>query len=161
MFLPLVGDPGCLRSSFRADPGRWLPEARALGVDRWSTVVHGAGWSQRVAMHVGTPWSSTNTLWRSLSWEPLRAEDAGADRPLRHLPTFDGELGLFAAGDRASLAIEGRYRAPGGPFGAVLDGLALHRVARGTANRLMEDVATYLRDEAAELCLGHGTPSVG
>lgn len=161
MFLPLVGDPVCLRLSFRADPERWLPEARASGEGCWSTVVHGVGWSQRVAMRVGTPWSSTNTLWRSLSWEPLRAEDAVADRPLRHLPTFDGELGLFVAGDRASLAIEGRYRAPGGPFGAVLDGLALNRVARGTANRLMEDVATQLRDESAGLCLGRGTPPVG
>ncbi|MFO7777869.1 MAG: hypothetical protein R6V28_05915 [Nitriliruptoraceae bacterium] len=112
-------------------------------------------------MRVGTPWASTNTLWRSLSWEPLRAEDAGGDRPARHLPAFDGELGLFTAGDRASLAIEGRYRAPGGPLGAVLDGLALHRVARGTANRLMEDVATLLRDDADERCLEHEAPPVG
>jgi hypothetical protein len=152
VFLPLVGDPFCLRSSFRGDPERWLPDARPNGEGCWSTVVHGVGWSQRVAMHVGAPWSSTNTLWRSLSWEPLRAEDDDADRPLRHLPTFDGELGLFIAGDRKSLAIEGRYRAPGGPLGAVLDGLALHRVARGTANRLLEDIAAHLRDAARELC---------
>lgn len=112
-------------------------------------------------MRVGTPWASTNTLWRSLSWEPLRAEDAGGDRPVRHLPVFDGELGLFVAGDRASLAIEGRYRAPGGPVGAVLDGLALHRVAQRTANRLMEDVATRLREDAAEPCLEHGARPAG
>ena len=111
-------------------------------------------------MRVGAPWSSTNTLWRSLSWQPLRAEDVGDSRAWRHLPTFDGELGLFVAGDRASLAIEGRYRAPGGPFGAVLDGLALHRVARGTANRLMADVATGLREHAAELCPERGAAPV-
>jgi len=161
VFLPLAGEPVCLRSSFRADPERWLPEARASGAGRWSTVVHGVGWSQRVVMRVGTPWASTNTLWRSLSWEPLRAEDAGGERTVRHLPTFDGELGLFVAGDRASLAIEGRYRAPGGSFGAVLDGLALHRVARGTANRLMADVATRLRDDAAGHCLEHRSQPAG
>jgi hypothetical protein len=160
VFLPLAGDPVCLRSSFRADPERWLPDARSHGEDCWSTVVHGVGWSQRVAMRVGAPWSSTNTLWRSLSWEPLRAEEGG-DRPVRHLPTFDGELGLFVAGDRATLAIEGRYRAPGGPFGAVLDGLALHRVARGTADRLMEDVAARLREAAKELCPGSDAAEAG
>jgi hypothetical protein len=161
VFLPLVGDPVCLRSSFRGDPERWLPDARPSGEGCWSTVVHGVGWSQRVAMRAGAPWSSTNTLWRSLSWEPLRAEDDGADRPVRHLPTFDGELGLFVAGDRASLAIEGRYRAPGGPLGAVLDGLALHRVARGTANRLLEDISAHLRDAAIERCPGSDAAEVG
>lgn len=147
-----MGDPACLRTSFQADPDRWLPEAHASGGGCWTTVVTGVGRSQRVAMRVGAPWASTNTLWRSLSWEPLRGEEAGADRPPRCLPTFDGELGLFVAGERASLAIEGRYRTPGGSFGAMLDGIALHRIARGTANRLMEDVAENLRDAAEQLC---------
>ena len=97
-------------------------------------------------------WASTNTLWRSLSWEPEPGGEHGQERPLRHLATFDGELGLFASGDRASLVIEGRYRSPGGSLGAVLDGIALRQVARGTANRLMEDVAANLREPAGQPC---------
>ena len=154
MFLPLAGDPACLRSNLDAGPQEWLPDAQPLEDGRWSVRLHGAGWSQVVAMRIGAPWSSTNTRWRSLSWEPLRAEDAGGDRPLRHLPTFDGEVGLFTSERVASLAIEGRYRAPGGPLGAMLDGLALHRVARSTANRLLADIGVRLRAPADGLKLG-------
>ena len=158
MFLPLVGDPSLLRSGLEGDPTGWLPDAHVAPDGRWSTVLHGAGWSHRVAVRVGAPWESTTTLWRSLSWEPARTEESEADRPVRHLPTFDGELGLFVSGDIASLAIEGRYRAPGGPLGAMLDGLALHRVARGTANRLLQDIAVLLREGADQVRTGGSTP---
>ncbi len=158
MFLPLVGEPPLLRSGLEGDPARWLPDAHVIQDGRWSTVLHGAGWSHRVAVRVGAPWESSTTLWRSLSWEPARAEEWDADRPVRPLPTFDGELGLFVSGDIASLAIEGRYRAPGGPLGAVLDNLALHRVAHRTANRLMEDIALLLRTGADQVRTGGGTP---
>jgi hypothetical protein len=160
MFLPLVGEPSLLRVGLEGDPARWLPDAQPTVDGRWSTVLHGAGWSHRVAVRVGTPWESTTTLWRTVSWEPLRPDVAPDDRPVRHLPTFDGELGLFASGDIASLAIEGRYRAPGGPLGAVLDGLALHRVARSTANRLLEDIAVLLRAAAEQEHTGSSPPAV-
>ena len=158
MFLPLVGAPARLRSRLEADPTGWLPDARVIPDGRLSTVLHGAGWSHRVAVRVGAPWESATTVWRSLSWEPARTEESEADRPVRHLPTFDGELGLFVSSDVASLAIEGRYRAPGGPFGAVLDGIALHRVARRTANRLLEDIAVLLRAGADQVRTGGSPP---
>lgn len=154
MFLPLAGDPSCLRSKLEEGPQEWLPDGQLLEDGRWSVRLHAGGWTQLVAMRVGAPWSSTNTRWRSLSWEPLRAEDTEADRPPRHLPTFDGELGLFSSETVASLAIEGRYRVPGGQLGAMLDGLALHRVARGTAHRLLVDVAARLNASADEVSIG-------
>lgn len=148
-FLPLSGSPEILADRISGDPGLWLPDAEPLGGDRWVVEVHAAGWSQRVAVAVGDPWSSASTLWRSVSWEPIRDEEVG-ERGLRHLPVFDGELGVFAAGAGASLALEGRYLPPGGSVGAVLDGLALHRVARSTVNRFMEQVAASLNVDAVD-----------
>ncbi len=160
-FLPLVGEPSLLRAGIEGDPARWLPDAHLTPDGRWSTVLHGAGWSHRVGVQVGAPWESSTTLWRSVSWEPLRSDETTDDRPVRHLPTFDGELGLFVAGDIASLAIEGRYRAPGGPLGAMLDGLALHRVARRSVTRLLEDIAALLRAGADRERIGSSPPPPG
>lgn len=148
-FLPLSGSPEVLTDRISGDPGLWLPDAEPLGGDRWAVEVHAAGWSQRVVITVGEPWSSASTRWRSVSWEPVRDEEA-SERGLRHLPVFDGELGVFATGSGASLALEGRYRAPGGSVGAVLDGLALNRVARATVNRFMEEVAARLHVDAMD-----------
>lgn len=156
-FLPLAGEPACLRSVFRADPQRWLPEAGPLGEGRWSAVVPGPGWPERVALRIGIPWASSNTLWRSLSWEPLPGEDPDGEWTRRHLAIFDGELGLFVSGDGASLAIDGRYRAPAAIVGAPTDEVALRRTVRGTADRLMVDVAAKLREPLGTRCLERAT----
>ena len=149
-----MGDPAVLRAQLRQEPPTWLPDASRLDDGRWLTTVHGAGLSQTVAMRIGAPWSSTTTLWRTVTWDPLRTPDP-AEHSRRPLPSFDGELGLFVSGAVASLVLEGRYHPPGGHLGAVLDGLALHRVAKATLDRLMMDIAGVLADH------GHGSPSPG
>lgn len=149
-FLPVPGDPAALRDVFRQGPQRWLPDAREVDAadGRWTMTVTGAGLSRTVSVEVGSPWSSSNTLWRSISWAPSR-EPVAEEVPPRLLPTFDGELGLITAGDDASLVLEGGYLPPGGAFGAALDGLALHRIARGTVDRLVAEVAARLAEQAS------------
>lgn len=147
-FLPVKGEAVALREVLADDPGRWLPGSRHLGDDRWMTVVHGAGVTRAVVARVGQAWRSGGTLWRTLSWEPL-VDEHEPERVARYLPTMDGELGLYAAAGRSSLVFDARYRPPGGPVGATLDRLALHRIARGTADRFLADVAACLCEAAA------------
>lgn len=129
------------------DPTVWLPGANPAENGRWWATVHGAGFSRAVLVAVGAPWTSTTTTWRTISWEASREPDAG--ERARLLPAFDGEIGLVTASRGASLALEGSYRPPGGSFGAALDGLALHRVARGTADRLLAEIGAALVAGAA------------
>jgi hypothetical protein len=136
------GDPAALARALARDPVVWLPDAEAADDDRWWMTVHGAGLSRTVLASVGAPWASATTTWRSISWEAVRETDAG-DRA-RLLPAFDGEVGVVTASPGASLVLEGRYLPPGGQLGAALDGLALHRVARGTADRLLADIGAAL-----------------
>lgn len=146
VFLPVKGDAVALRCLFADDPGRWLPESRHLGDDRWLTVVRGAGMTRAVVARVSQTWYAGSTLWRTVSWEPL-VDEREPERVARYLPTMDGELGLHAeVGGNASLVLDARYHPPGGPVGVTLDTLALHRIARGTAERFLADVAAGVAD---------------
>lgn len=142
-FLPVKGDPAALHRVFADDPGVWLPDSRQLGGDRWHTVVHGAGTTRPVVARVNQVWRSGSTLWRTVSWLPV-VDQREPDRIARYLPTMDGELGLSAAGGQSSLVFDARYQPPGGPLGATLDTFALHRVAQGTADRFLADIAAAL-----------------
>ena len=144
-FLPVRGDPAVLHGVFADDPGVWLPDARHLGGDRWRTVVHGAGTTRSVVARVNRVWRSGSTVWRTVSWLPA-VDEREPERVARYLPTMDGELGLSTAAGRPSLVFDARYQPPGGPLGATLDALALHRVAQATADRFLADVAAGLSE---------------
>jgi hypothetical protein len=146
-FLPVAGHPDGLRAAFVADPGRWLPDARCTGSDRWTMTVRAGQLSRTVTARVSAPWRAGQTHWRSLSWDPT-GEDVEPIPVERFLPTLDGELGLHLAPAGASLMLDSRYRPPGGAVGAALDSVALHRVARATLDRLLADVATRLGAQA-------------
>jgi hypothetical protein len=146
-FLPVSGDPTALRRAFVGDPTRWLPDARHVGPDRWTLTVRAGQLSRTVEARLGAPWRAGGSQWRSLSWDPVVAADEGGTAD-RLLPSFDGELGLHVLNGVVTLMLDARYRPPGGPVGAALDGVALQRVARATVERLLADVAARLTAES-------------
>jgi hypothetical protein len=67
----------------------------------------------------------------------------------RLLPSLDGELGLHAqSGGRTTLLLDARYRPPGGALGGAFDAVAMHRLARTTVERFLEEVTARLAGEA-------------
>jgi len=146
-FLPVAGQLGDVRDAFAAPPGRWLPEARQVGPNRWTMTVRAGQFTRAVTAQISAPWRAGDTQWRSLSWDPIADEDAALPVE-RFLPSLDGELGLNFADDRATLVVDARYRPPGGPAGAALDSVVLHRVAQRTLERLLADIAARLTAEA-------------
>jgi len=145
-FLPTSGVPEELSNVFAGSPGRWLPDAELLETSSWSMSLHGGGLNRTVRARVGSVWSSGRTLWRSLSWDPA---GGASDSLARLLPSCDGELGLHRLDQLVTLIFDGRYRPPGGQLGAAMDALALSRVAQGTIDRLVADVAARLSAAAA------------
>jgi hypothetical protein len=153
-FLPVPGEPSELREAFVGDPGRWLPSVRQVGPDRWVVLVTGWQIVRPVEVHLGTPWRTGKSCWRSLSWDPT-AGSVGEGPAAKLLPALDGEIGLHELGGCATLLFEGRYRPPGGPVGAAADAVALHRVAQTTIERLLADITARLCAEG--LLVAHGT----
>lgn len=147
-FLPVAGQPDALVRAFEGDPVRWLPSARREGPDGFAIVVRGGSLSRTVLASVGAPWRAGSTRWRTLSWDPL-AEDSSALPLERLLPSLDGELGLhIGPHDSVTLVLDARYQPPGGAVGTAADVVALGRVAHGTVERLVSDVAARLSAEA-------------
>jgi hypothetical protein len=147
-FLPVPGDPNALASAFGGDPLRWLPQARREGAGRFAMVVRAGAMTRPVRVKLGQPWRAGSTQWRSVTWDPVG--EVGEPAPVeRFLPSFDGELGLhLQRPGQVTLILDGRYRPPGGALGAAIDTALLHRVARGTTERFLEDVAARLAAEA-------------
>jgi hypothetical protein len=143
-FLPLPGDPGEAIEAFLGDPSRWLPEARHTGPDRWEMPVGPGGIERVVEVTVGAPWRVGTTWWRTLTWRPL----AGDHDPVaveRLLPSLDAELGVVQdASERLTLALDGRYSAPGGRLGEALDAVAMHGIAKHTLERLVAAIGQEL-----------------
>lgn len=160
-FLPVAGATDALVLAFSGDPARWLPSAR--GTDRpgqWLLRVRAGSLSRQVRASVGEVWTAGSTHWRALAWDPVPNPDEQL-RLERFLPTFDGELGLHAddAG-RTTLILDARYRPPGGPLGAAVDTVALHRVAKRSIEVLLEDLGAKLAAEAMHLARAtHGSVS--
>jgi hypothetical protein len=144
-FLPLDGDAEGLAARFLDDPGSWLPDARHVGPDRWQLSLRAGPVERPVELTVGHPWHVGRTWWRTCAWRPLPAE--GEPLPVaRLLPVLDGELGLSVrTGHRLTLVLDGRYQPPGGRVGDAIDAVALNRVARGSVDQLLIDVAARLR----------------
>jgi hypothetical protein len=147
-FLPVVGDAAALADAFTGDPGRWLPSARRDGPDRHLLTLHAGSFTRTVTATLGSPWRAGATRWRTLAWDPV--PELGDAAPVdRLLPSLDGELGLhLQPAGRVTLVLDARYHPPGGPVGAAVDLVALHRVARGTVERFLEDVTAMLSAEA-------------
>ena len=145
-FLPTAGTPAALSNVFTGSPGRWLPDAEPHETGCWTMCLHGGALARSVRARVGSPWSSGRTLWRSLTWDPA---EGASDSLARLLPACDGELGLHRLDDLVTVIFDGRYRPPGGQLGAAMDTLGLSRVAQGTVDRLVADVAARLAAAAA------------
>jgi hypothetical protein len=146
-FLPVPGDPAAVAAAFSGDPLRWLPQVRREGPGRYAMVLHAGAWTRSVSARLGQPWRAGSTQWRSVSWDPIG--DLEGTPTERFLPSFDGELGLhLQRAGQVTLILDGRYRPPGGALGAAADTALLHRVARGTTERFLEDVAARLAAEA-------------
>lgn len=147
-FLPVVGDSVALGRAFDGDPHRWLPTARQEGPDTWRLTAHAGSLSRPILVTIGSPWRAGRTHWRSLSWDPVDT-DGESSTVSRLLPSLDGEVGLhLRRGGPATVVLDARYHPPGGSVGAAVDVLALSRVARGTVERFLEEVAAKLAAEA-------------
>ena len=149
-FQPLEGPAGALAAAFTNDPGDWLPEPATECEGGWVFAVHAGSLARRVRATVGQTWHATRTSWRSVSWEPVTvAEDHTSVN--RMLPPLDGELGIHIdESGRATLVFDARYLPPGGLLGAAVDAVALHRLARQTGQRFLEDVGVGLSRIASQ-----------
>jgi hypothetical protein len=147
-FLPLVGDTTALSTAFDEDPQRWLPGARRDGPDSWTLALRVRNLSRMVRATIGHPWRVGATRWRSIAWDPI-AEDGDPAAVDRLLPSLDGELGLhLEPSGRVTLVLDARYQPPGGVFGEAVDAVGLHRLARATVERFLEELAARLAAEA-------------
>lgn len=150
-FLPIAGEPAALATAFAQPPLRWLPGPIVTDQGLYRFTVHAGSLHRLVEASVGAPWRAGSTSWRSVAWDPLTEEHL--------LPSLDGELGLhLEPGRRATLLFDARYRPPGGVFGAAVDAVGLRRVARGTVERFLEQVAARLSAEAVLIAGSAGDP---
>jgi len=149
-FQPLEGSAGALTAAFAAEPSQWLPETAPDAAGDLILIVHAGSLARRVRARVGQAWHVTRTSWRSVSWEPVTVtEDQTSIN--RMLPALDGELGLHVdESGRATLVLDARYLPPGGFLGAAVDAVALHRLARQTGQRFLEDVGVGLSRLASQ-----------
>jgi hypothetical protein len=149
-FQPLEGSAGALAAAFTEEPGAWLPDAHRDPSGGLVFAVHAGSLARRVRARIGQPWHVTRTSWRSVSWEPVSGPE-GQVSVSRMLPALDGELGIHVdESGRATLVLDARYLPPGGPIGAAADAVALHRLARQTGQRFLEDVGVGLSRIASE-----------
>lgn len=122
-----------------------LQAATALGeATRLRVGPGGPAWlGKTVAVHVGEPRSTGDTLTLPLSWE--------ATGPKGLFPRFDGDLHLSSLDpDRTEVRLSGRYRPPFGIAGQILDEALLTHVARATIRALLRRVAQVLEDAPPE-----------
>jgi len=149
-FQPLPGRASTLVDAFAGDPETWLPESEADREAGRILTLHAGALARRVRVRVGEPWHVTRTSWRSVSWEPVNVSDEQTSVN-RFLPALDGELGIHVdESDRATLVLDARYLPPGGLLGAAVDAVALHRLARQTGQRFLEDVGVGLSRLASQ-----------
>lgn len=153
-FQPLEGSAGALTAAFAAEPSEWIPDARRDPSGGVVFAVHAGSLARKVRATIGQPWHVTRTSWRSVSWEPVTVTEEQTSIN-RMLPALDGELGIHIdESGRATLVLDARYLPPGGFLGAAVDAVALHRLARQTGQRFLEDVGVGLSRIASQ----RGTP---
>jgi hypothetical protein len=149
-FQPLEGPADALATAFSAEPAMWLPDTQQDASGALLLVVHAGSLARRVRATFGQPWHVPRTSWRSISWEPVTVTDEQTSIN-RLLPALDGELGIHIdESGRATLVLDARYLPPGGFVGAAVDAVALHRLARQTGQRFLEDVGVGLSRIASQ-----------
>jgi hypothetical protein len=78
----------------------------------------------------------------SLSWQ--------AEKHAALFPVMSAELSVYPlSSGETQLDLLGRYQPPMGPLGTAIDALVGHRVAEATVHRFLQDVADYLKPQAA------------
>lgn len=140
----VAGDPSVARRRFAGDPAAWLPTpARWRGERAWIVSLEAGPVARNVVCRIGPPWTIGSERWRSVTWQPVPAHDdlLPVDRGL---PSLVGELGLVSDGDDTRLVLRAAYQPPAGRLGAAFDAAALGQVAKRTAGRFLEHVATAL-----------------
>jgi hypothetical protein len=97
--------------------------------------------------------------------EPGRPHDAVAlhwNAGTRLFPDFHGELRLrIASVDETLLTLEGEYRPPLGPLGAVFDALVGRRIARSTMSELLGRIAKAMERREEAYRAGAAAPGGG
>jgi hypothetical protein len=149
-FQPLEGSAGALTAVYATDPSAWLPEATPEASGALVLPVYAGSLARQVRARFGQAWHVTRTSWRSVSWEPVTVTDEQTSVN-RMLPALDGELGIHIdEAGRATLVLDARYLPPGGLLGAAVDAVALHRLARQTGQRFLQDVGVGLSRIASQ-----------
>ncbi len=145
VFLPLAAPLDRAVERVLDDPITWLPEgSRASGPHTYRLSLHGAGFDRPVLATIGPTWLVNDGCWRTLAWTPAPS-DADVLPVDRILPSFSGELGVHGdLGDHPTLVLSGTYDVPGAVVGTLIDQLALSRVARRSAERLLGDIGAEL-----------------
>lgn len=103
-----------------------------------------------VELDVGEPLRSNGAVTIPIGWRALGGS--------RLFPHMEAELVLDSVGtNRTQLTFRGSYRPPLAALGAMLDKLAMHKVAEATVRNFLERLASALPDHAlqAELGLDH------
>jgi hypothetical protein len=73
-------------------------------------------------------------------------------------PVFEADLEVVGGHRGVSVALDGSYRPPGGPLGAIADLVALHRVADDAIDRYFGGITARLGAQAADLDALSGVP---
>jgi hypothetical protein len=81
-----------------------------------------------------------------------------ADGGAGWFPVFEAELEVVGGAHGVSVALDGAYRPPGGPLGAIADLVALHRVAEDAIDRYFAGITSRLGSQAADLDALSGVP---
>jgi hypothetical protein len=85
----------------------------------------------------GTPVTRIKLTWKATKSPAL-------------FPSMDAELSVYPlTGTETQLDLHGRYKLPLGALGGAIDAIVGHRIAQASVRRLLEDVATHLKEELA------------
>lgn len=149
VFLPLPGSRTDLDTVFQEAPDRWLPEPATPLDEGWAIDVHAGPIRVPVTCHVGEPRETTEASWRPIRWLPTADGERGAHTRL--LPVLEAQLGLGRdTAGAVSLVLTGSYDPPAAWFGEIADNLGLHRVARTTLAGFLSDIADRMTTAATD-----------
>ena len=102
------------------------------------------GLSKLVQIRASDPVQRGAATFMSVRWEA-----AGAGERL--FPVLDADITMVPDGEDATLiGLQGVYRPPGGPAGALLDRAILHRVAAATIRSFLSCLAAAIQEPAVD-----------
>ena len=100
-----------------------------------------AGVAVPVEFRMGVPVVGSNSTAFPVSWRATGATQL--------FPHMDAELVLSAHGDATHIEFRGVYTPPMGPVGALLDRVALHRLASATVRNFLERLVELIEVSGA------------